>query len=72
MPNSPGRSLTDLLLIIAYHRLVGDGSTIEHLFVEAGQLYSGVQLEPVPSYADFTIRQRKHLASGELNKDLDY
>ncbi|PKX90515.1 uncharacterized protein P174DRAFT_424681 [Aspergillus novofumigatus IBT 16806] len=27
---------TDHLPIIAYHRLVGDGWTTEHLFVEAG------------------------------------
>ncbi|KAI1374307.1 putative polyketide synthase [Hypoxylon crocopeplum] len=65
-------SPTDHLLIFAYHRLVGDGWTTEHLFVEAGQLYSGVQLEPAPSYADFAIRQRNQLASGEFDKDLDY
>lgn len=65
-------SLTDHLLIIAYHRLVGDGWTTEHLFVEAGQLYSGVQLEPAPSYADFAIRQREQLESGEFTGDLDY
>lgn len=65
-------SPTDHLLIMAYHRLVGDGWTTEHLFVEAGQLYSGVQLEPAPSYADFAIRQRKQLESGGFNKDLDY
>lgn len=65
-------SPADHLLIIAYHRLVGDGWTTERLFVEAGQLYSGVQLEPAPSYADFAIRQRKQLEAGGFNKDLDY
>ncbi|XP_044718107.1 polyketide synthase dehydratase domain-containing protein [Hirsutella rhossiliensis] len=65
-------SPTDHLLVIAYHRLVGDGWTTEHLFVEAGQLYSGAQLQPAPSYADFAIRQRKHLEAGEFDKDLDY
>lgn len=62
----------DHLLIIAYHRLVGDGWTTEHLFVEIGQLYSGVKLGPAPSYADFAIRQRKQLESGALAKDLSY
>lgn len=65
-------SSTDHLLIIAYHRLVGDGWTTEHLFVEAGQLYGGVKPEVAPSYADFAIRQRKQLASGEWDQDLEY
>ncbi|KAL2195287.1 polyketide synthase [Corynascus similis CBS 632.67] len=52
----------DHLLIIAYHRLVGDGWTTEHLFVEIGQLYSGVKLGPAPNY----------LESGALAKDLSY
>lgn len=65
-------SPTDHLLIIAYHRLVGDGWTTEHLFVEAGKLYSGVQLEPAPSYGDFSVRQRSQLENGEFDKDLDY
>ncbi|EAW13520.1 putative polyketide synthase [Aspergillus clavatus NRRL 1] len=65
-------SPTDHLLIIAYHRLVGDGWTTEHLFVEAGQLYSGVPLEAAPSYADFAIRQRKQLESGGFSEDLQY
>lgn len=62
----------DHRLIVAYHRLVGDGWTTEHLFVEMGQLYSGVNLGPAPSYADFAIRQRKQLESGALTKDLSY
>lgn len=62
----------DHLLIFAYHRLVGDGWTTEHLFVEIGQLYSGVKLGPAPSYADFAIRQRKQLESGALAKDFSY
>ncbi|POS76977.1 polyketide synthase [Diaporthe helianthi] len=65
-------SPTDHLLVIAYHRLVGDGWTTEHLFVEAGQLYSGARLQPAPTYADFALRQRQQLASGEFTKDLDY
>ncbi|OBT71831.1 Hybrid PKS-NRPS [Pseudogymnoascus sp. 05NY08] len=65
-------SFTDHLLVFAYHRLVGDGWTTEHLFVEAGQLYNGVQLDPPPSYADFAVRQRKDLVSGAAESDLSY
>lgn len=65
-------SPTDHLLIMAYHRLVGDGWTTERLFVEAGQLYAGAKLEPAPSYADFALRQRAQLDSGELAQDLEY
>lgn len=65
-------SHVDHLLIIAYHRLVGDGWTTEHLFVMAGQLYNGSETRPAPSYADFAIRQRSHLESGRFNQELDY
>jgi acyl carrier protein len=51
-------SPTDCLLIIAYHRLVGDGWTTEHLFVEASQLYSGMRLERAPKYSDYALRQK--------------
>lgn len=63
---------TDHLLIIAYHPLVGDGWTTEHLFIEASQLYSGLPLEPAPSYVDYAIRQRAQLASGAFDADLAY
>ena len=63
---------TDHLLIIAYHRLVGDGWTTEHFFVEASMLYSGLPLEPAPSYIDYAIRQRRELASGAFDADLTY
>lgn len=63
---------TDHLLILGYHRLVGDGWTTEHLFVEAGQLYAGAHLEAAPSYADFAIRQRQQLEAGDFEKDLEY
>ncbi|KAI5274298.1 hypothetical protein E4T47_02663 [Aureobasidium subglaciale] len=65
-------SPTDHLLVFAYHRLVGDGWTTEHVFVEVGQLYQGVKLESPQSYADFALRQRKELDSGELRDDLSY
>lgn len=65
-------SSIDHLLVFAYHRLVGDSWTTEHLFLEAGQLYSGVQLAPGLSYADFAIRQRNQLESGGFQKGLDY
>lgn len=63
---------TDHLLIIAYHRLVGDGWTTEHLFVDASRLYSGLPLEPAPSYVDYAIRQRTQLTSGAFDADLTY
>ncbi|KAH8896398.1 putative polyketide synthase [Thozetella sp. PMI_491] len=63
---------TDHLLVIAYHRLVGDGSTTERLFVEASMLYSGLSLEPPPSYVDYAIRQHAQLASGAFGSDLAY
>lgn len=65
-------SPADNLLVIAYHRLIGDGWTTERLFVEIGKLYNGSQLEPAPSYADFAIRQRKQLESGGFAEDLEY
>jgi hypothetical protein len=63
---------TDHLLIIAYHRLVGDGWTTEHLFVDVSRLYSGLPLEPAPSYVDYAISQRTQLASGAFDADLTY
>lgn len=63
---------TDHLLVIAYHRLVGDGWTTEHLFVDVSQLYSGLPLEPAPSYVDYAIRQRTQLTSGAFDADLTY
>ncbi|KIW31320.1 uncharacterized protein PV07_02977 [Cladophialophora immunda] len=63
---------TDHLLVIAYHRLVGDGWTTEHLFVDVSQLYSGLPLESAPSYVDYSIRQRAQLTSGSFDADLSY
>lgn len=63
---------TDHLLVIAYHRLVGDGWTTEHFFVEVSMLYSGLPLEPAPSYIDYSNRQRTELAAGAFEIDLTY
>lgn len=61
------------LLVIAYHRLVGDGSTTENLFVEVGQLYDGVALKQPPAqFADLAARQREDLASGKMDDDIAY
>jgi acyl carrier protein len=65
-------SPVDHLLVFAYHRLVGDGWTTEHVFVEVGRLYQGTQLELPPSYVDFSVRQRKNIESGEQKNDLAY
>ncbi|KEQ90752.1 hypothetical protein AUEXF2481DRAFT_9173 [Aureobasidium subglaciale EXF-2481] len=52
-------SPTDPLLVFAYHRLVGDGWTTEHAFVEVGQIYQGMELESPQSYADLPfVRER--------------
>ncbi|KAH0290088.1 KR-domain-containing protein [Aureobasidium namibiae CBS 147.97] len=65
-------SPTEHLLVFAYHRLVGDGWTTEHVFVEVGQLYHGKHLELPPSYVDFALRQRSQIESEELSSDLLY
>jgi hybrid polyketide synthase/nonribosomal peptide synthetase ACE1 len=65
-------SPTDCLLIIAYHRLVGDGWTTEHLFVEASQLYSGARLERAPKYSNYALRQREALSTGAFEEDLNF
>ncbi|GAB1210906.1 hypothetical protein ATERTT37_000016 [Aspergillus terreus] len=63
----------DHLLVVAYHRLVGDGSTTENIFVEAGQLYDGTSLSPhVPQFADLAARQRAMLEDGRMEEDLAY
>jgi hybrid polyketide synthase/nonribosomal peptide synthetase ACE1 len=59
--------------VIAYHRLVGDGSTTENLFVEVGQLYDGVALDkPSVQFADLSARQREALTSGKMDDDIEY
>ncbi|WQF82203.1 Putative Acyl transferase domain superfamily, Condensation domain, ancestral KRAB domain, thiolase [Colletotrichum destructivum] len=61
------------LLIVAYHRLVGDGSTTENLFVEAAKLYSDVPLkQPTVQFADLAAQQRKDLEEGRLDEDISF
>jgi hypothetical protein len=63
---------TEHLLILAYHRLVGDGWTTERLFVEVGSLYQGMQLGPAPKYADYAARQRTEMEAERLSPGLGY
>ncbi|TLD06378.1 uncharacterized protein PgNI_08287, partial [Pyricularia grisea] len=65
-------SPTSRLLVFAYHRLAGDGSTTENLVAELAQLYSGAALPPAPQYTDFAMKQRKLLISGGMNADVAY
>lgn len=61
------------LLVVAYHRLVGDGSTTENLFVETAQLYSDVALkQPTVQFADLAAQQRKDLQDGRLEEDVSF
>lgn len=64
------------LLIIAYHRFAGDGSTTENLFAEISQLYNGAAKLPPPQqatqYLDFALRQRADLESGKMDDDVAY
>jgi hybrid polyketide synthase/nonribosomal peptide synthetase ACE1 len=60
------------LFVIAYHRLTGDGSTTDNLFVELTQLYNGVQLPAPPQYPDFAVRQRSDIRHGRLDADIAY
>ena len=62
----------DHILVIAYNRLVGDGSTTENLFVEVGQLYNGAELPPPPQYPDFAARQRLDYENGRMDGDIAY
>ncbi|TLS27255.1 hypothetical protein PpBr36_04254 [Pyricularia pennisetigena] len=65
-------SPTSHLLVFAYHRLAGDGSTTENLVAELAQLYGGASLPPAPQYTDFAIRERKSFASGGMDADVAY
>jgi len=60
------------LFVIAYHRLTGDGSTTDNLFVELGQIYGGAQLPAPPQYADFSVRQRSDRKHGRLDMAIAY
>jgi NRPS condensation-like uncharacterized protein len=60
------------LFVIAYHRLAGDGSTVDNLFVELARLYDGAQLPAPPQYADFALRQRSDIRHGRMDADIAY
>ncbi|RYP05239.1 hypothetical protein DL764_003946 [Monosporascus ibericus] len=60
------------LFVIAYHRLAGDGSTTDNLFVELTQLYNGAQLPAPPQYSDFAVRQRSDIRHGRTDADIAY
>ncbi|RYP35294.1 hypothetical protein DL767_003882 [Monosporascus sp. MG133] len=60
------------LFVIAYHRLAGDGSTTDNLFVELTQLYDGAQLPAPPQYSDFAVRQRSDIRHGRMDADIAY
>lgn len=61
------------LFSIAYHRLAGDGSTTENLFVELSQLYSSAKLsQQACQYLDFALKQRKALDTGSMDADVSY
>lgn len=68
-----GDANDDHLLIVAYHRLVGDGSTTENIFVEAAQLYNDIPL-PVPKlqFADLAAQLRDDLSQGRLDASISY
>ncbi|WYZ36391.1 hypothetical protein EsH8_XIII_000043 [Colletotrichum jinshuiense] len=65
-------SPTSHLLVLAYHRLAGDGSTTENLVAELSQLYSGAVLPPAPQYTDFAVKQRTLLSSGGMDTSRAY
>ncbi|TLD22711.1 hypothetical protein PspLS_07027 [Pyricularia sp. CBS 133598] len=65
-------SATNHLLVFAYHRLAGDGSTTENLVAELSQLYEGATLPPAPQYTDFAIKQRTMLPSGGMDASIAY
>ncbi|OHE97136.1 beta-ketoacyl synthase domain-containing protein [Colletotrichum orchidophilum] len=65
-------SPTAHLLVLAYHRLAGDGSTTENLVAELSQLYAGAVLPPAPQYTDFAVKQRALLASGAMDASIAY
>ncbi|KAJ0167240.1 Lovastatin nonaketide synthase [Colletotrichum tanaceti] len=65
-------SPTSHLLVLAYHRLAGDGSTTENLVAELSQLYSGAVLAPAPQYTDFAVKQRALLSSGAMDASIAY
>ena len=71
-PTNHGDS-PQFLLVLGYHRLVGDGSTTQNLFNEVGMLYnSGTGLPPAPQYSSLAAQQRADLSGGRLDASVQY
>ncbi|KAI8264279.1 Lovastatin nonaketide synthase [Colletotrichum sp. SAR 10_77] len=61
------------LLVIAYHRLAGDGATTSILLSEVSALYDGAVLPAtVPQFSKITMRQRADYEQGRLDADIAY
>ncbi|KAI8292598.1 Lovastatin nonaketide synthase [Colletotrichum sp. SAR11_57] len=61
------------LLVIAYHRLAGDGATTSILLSEVSALYDGAVLPAtVPQFSKITMRQRAEYEQGRLDADIAY
>ncbi|KAJ5019762.1 Lovastatin nonaketide synthase [Colletotrichum sp. SAR 10_99] len=61
------------LLVIAYHRLAGDGATTSLLLSEVSALYDGAVLPvAVPQFSNITMRQRADYEQGRLDADIAY
>jgi len=65
-------SSTEHLLVIAYHHIIGDGTSYEILFNEIASIYAGQRLPAPPQYADYAIRQRRAYEDGEMSEDIAY
>ncbi|OHW96463.1 beta-ketoacyl synthase domain-containing protein [Colletotrichum incanum] len=61
------------LLVIAYHRLAGDGATTAVLLSEISALYNGAVLPvTVPQFSKIANRQRTDYEQGRLDADIAY
>lgn len=61
------------LLVIAYHRLAGDGATTSLLLSEISALYDGAVLPAaVSQFPKITMRQRADYEQGRLDDDIAY
>ncbi|KAL3301235.1 beta-ketoacyl synthase domain-containing protein [Colletotrichum asianum] len=61
------------LLVIAYHRLAGDGATTSLLLSEVSALYDGAVLPAtVPQISKIAMRQRVDYEQGRLGADIAY
>ncbi|KAJ4998436.1 Lovastatin nonaketide synthase [Colletotrichum sp. SAR 10_66] len=61
------------LLVIAYHRLAGDGATTSILLSDVSALYDGAVLSAtVPQFSKITMRQRADYEQGRLDADIAY